>query len=415
MATKKSSSKNRKMRIAALALILFLAFYFMCFFVYQFISYKNAEIKTEVALKETVYSKIETKCFVLRDESFIKSSASGTTVSFAKNGQRIAAGDTVTMVFDSQDDAAAYLKMNEIKKDIEAFEKVSGQSDIDLSNIDSLNKKIDKELYDYLDNVDSGKFKEAISDAELYLGTVTGKQIAVGEKLDVSKKLESLKKEYEEYNSKDYSYTKVTAENSGYYINGVDGYEKSLDYSSLNEITAKDIEKAIASEPAKVSSDVIGRSVGAFKWYVLCVVDVQETVNLSFDKEYYLNFPYNGIERLPVTLYSMGERTGDKVSLVFCCDRMNDDLADLRIEDVEIITEEYTGLKIPNSAIRNEDGVKGVYVIRGHLLGFRKIHVIYSDDDFSLVEKPEDAESGYIRLYDLVVAEGVDLYDDKLV
>ena len=109
MATKKSSSKNRKMRIAALALIMFLAFYFMCFFVYQFISYKNAEIKTEVALKETVYSKIETKCFVLRDESFIKSSASGTTVSFAKNGQRIAAGDTVTMVFDSQDDAAAYL------------------------------------------------------------------------------------------------------------------------------------------------------------------------------------------------------------------------------------------------------------------------------------------------------------------
>ncbi len=415
MATKKISSRNKKMRIAALVLALFLAFYFMCFFVYQFISYKNAEIRTEVALKETVYNKIETKCFVLRDESFIKSSASGTTVSFAKNGQRIAAGDTVTMVFDSQDDAAAYLKMNEIKKDIDAFEKISGQSDIDLSNIDSLNKKIDKELYDYLDDVDSGKFKDAISDAELYLGTVTGKQIAVGEKLDVSKKLESLKKEYEEYNSKNYNYTKVTAENSGYYINGVDGYEKTLDYSSLNEITAKDIEKAIASEPDKVSSDVIGRSVGAFKWYVLCVVDVQETVNLSFDKEYYLNFPYNGIERLPVTLYSMGERTGDKVSLVFCCDRMNDDLADLRIEDVEIITEEYTGLKIPNSAIRNEDGVKGVYVIRGHLLGFRKIHVIYSDDDFSLVEKPEDAESGYIRLYDLVVAEGVDLYDDKLV
>ena len=34
--------------------------------------------------------------------------------------------NTVTMVFDSQDDAAAYLKMNEIKKDIEAFEKKHG-------------------------------------------------------------------------------------------------------------------------------------------------------------------------------------------------------------------------------------------------------------------------------------------------
>ncbi len=412
---KQKASNIKFMKIAAMVLSVVLVLYFICFFVVQFINYKNAEIKTEVAVKETIYEKIETKCFVLRDESFIKSSADGTTVSFAENGQRIAAGDTVSIVFNSPDEASNYLKMNEIEKDIKKLETIAGQADIDVSNIDSLTKKINNELYNYLNRLDSGDFKSAIISAEDYSNSVTSKQIAIGQKLDVSDKLELLKNQLSEYNSKSFNYTKVSAQSSGYFINGVDGYEKTLDFNKLDEIDVKEIENALSSTPGSVSEDVIGRSVGSFKWYILCVVDSQQTVGLSFDKEYYLNFPYNGIERLPVSLYKVGDRENDKVALIFCCDQMNEDLADLRIEDVEIITEEYTGLKVPTSAIREVDGVKGVYIIRGHLVGFRTISVIYPDGDYTLVKKPEDAESGYIRLYDIVISEGVDLADDKLV
>ena len=93
---------------------------------------------------------------------------------------------------------------------------------------------------------------------------------------------------------------------------------------------------------------------------------------------------------------------------------MDESLADLRIEDIQIVTEEYTGYKIPNSAIRTVDGEKGVYVVRGNLLGFRKIHILYSTDSYSIVDNP-DGESGYIKLYDKVVTKGVELYDNKLV
>ena len=70
--------------------------------------------------------------------------------------------------------------------------------------------------------------------------------------------------------------------------------------------------------------------------------------------------------------------------------------------------------KISNSAIRTVDGEKGVYIVRGNLMGFRKIHVLYSTDTFSIVDNPKDS-SEYIKLYDNVVTEGVDLYDNKLV
>lgn len=417
MAKKEISEKKIKIRrIIAAVLAVVLVVYVFCVTVVHFISYKNSEIQTEVAVKETVYKKIETKCFVLRDEAYIKSNASGTTVSFAVNGQRIAAGDTVSIVFDSQEDAATYLKMNEIEKDIESYEEIAGQADIDISNIDSLTKKIDNELYDFLDGVDSGSYGKALEKAANYSGSVTSKQIATGQKVDVSDKLDDLRSQLSDFKSVSSNYKKISAKNSGYFVNGVDGYEKTLDFKKLDKITVSNIENAIESEPEESPSGVIGRCVGSFKWYVLCVVDKQETVSLSYDKEYYLNFPYEGIERLPVKLERIIDRDAERVGLVFCCDRMNEDLSDLRIEDVEIITDEFTGLRIPNTAIRTDDkGQKGVYIVRGHLMGFRTIDIVYPGEEYSLVEKPKDAEHSYIKLYDIVVKEGVDLYDDKLV
>ena len=128
----------------------------------------------------------------------------------------------------------------------------------------------------------------------------------------------------------------------------------------------------------------------------------------------YVNFPYSGIEKLPVTLKSIGDRDGAETELVLMCDLMNDKLTDLRIEDIEIIISEYSGYKIKNSAIRTVDGEKGVYVVSGNLLSFKNVHILYAADEYSIVDNPE-GESGYIKLYDKVVTKGVELYDNKLV
>ena len=93
---------------------------------------------------------------------------------------------------------------------------------------------------------------------------------------------------------------------------------------------------------------------------------------------------------------------------------MNEALADVRVEDIQIVTEEYEGYKINNSAIRTVDGVKGVYIVRGNLLGFRKIHIVYSTDKYSIVDNPE-GHTDYIKQYDQVVTKGVELYDNKLM
>ncbi len=401
-------------RVISIVLIFSVIAFFSSYIIYQIVAASNAKIDTEFALKETVYETIDTQCFVVRDEKFINNEATGTTVSFVSDGERVAAGDTVSVVFDSVEDASSFLQVQELKKEIEHFEHVAGQANVQTLNIDSLTRKINGELSDYLKSVDSGDFKKAVSKSQLFRDSVIGKQIATGTQLDFNDKLEVLKKELDSLQSEKYSYTEVKAEEAGYFISGADGYENTLKYADIDNLTNDDIEKALKSKPSDVSSSVVGRTVSSFNWYIVCLVDTDKTVDLSKDKAIYVNFPSAGIEKLAVSIYKIGNRDNDKTLLILSCDEMNENLSEFRIEDVQIITEEYSGFKISNSSIRTVNGEKGVYIVRGNLMGFRKIHVLYSTDTFSIVDNPKDS-SDYIKLYDNVVTEGVDLYDNKLV
>ena len=291
---------------------------------------------------------------------------------------------------------------------------MSGQANFQTLNINSLTKKINSELYDYLDSVEARDFKTAIPSVELFRDSMVGKQIATGKSLDFSENLVKLNDELALLDSTKLDFTEIKSKDAGYFISGSDGFENVLKFSDIDSLTTKDVKKALKSKPDKISSDVVGRTVSSFKWYIACVIDTDKTVDITFDKKLYVNFPESGIERLPVSLYRIGDKGAKETVVVFCCDEMNKSLSDFRIEDIEIITDEYSGYKISNTSIRTIDGQQGVYIVRGNLMGFRKIRVIYSTKDYSIVDNPDNA-SDYIKLYDKVVTEGVDLYDNKLI
>lgn len=403
--------KNNSTKLVAIILVLSLL---ASYIIYQAVIASKSEMETQFALYETVYKTIDTTAFVVRDEMFIKNNTNGTRVSFAGNGARVARGDTVSIVFESPDDAASYLKISELEESIAHYTELSGQANFQTMNINSLSSKIDDELVDFLEARDRRDYKDAIDSARVFRDSVTGKQIAIGSSLDFSKQLATLQNELDTLKQAEYKYTEIKSESAGYYIHGSDGYENVLKHSDIDNITVKDVENALNSKPGDIASDVVGRVVSSFKWYLVCAVDTAETVNLSYNRDIYINIPYQGVERLPVTLYKIGERTGDKTMLILSCDLMNDAISDIRIENIEIITEEYRGYKIQNSSIRTVEGEKGVYVVRGNLLGFRKIRVLYSTDSYSIVDNP-NGDSDYIKLYDKVVTKGVELYDNKLL
>ena len=100
------------------------------------------------------------------------------------------------------------------------------------------------------------------------------------------------------------------------------------------------------------------------------------------------------------------------------------DLVQHRTEDIELVRGTYRGLKVPREAIRfvtaeettgeGDDAVtrevtyKGVYVLKGEQVQFKKIDVIYEGSDYVLSSLEHIGDDSYLVLYDDIMIEGVD-------
>ena len=91
------------------------------------------------------------------------------------------------------------------------------------------------------------------------------------------------------------------------------------------------------------------------------------------------------------------------------CDSLDEALVDRRVQSMQLIFDEYQGLKVPRSAIRFQGDQKGVYVILGQDITFKKIDVIYEGSDFVLSRNTSDEDC--LLLYDQILLEVVSEQD----
>ena len=98
---------------------------------------------------------------------------------------------------------------------------------------------------------------------------------------------------------------------------------------------------------------------------------------------------------------------GDGQSIVILsCDSLDAALVSERVQRIELVFDDYTGLKVPREAIRfNDKKEKGVYVILGQDVQFKKIDIIYEGDDYVLSKNTSNED--YLLLYDQILLEAV--------
>ena len=100
--------------------------------------------------------------------------------------------------------------------------------------------------------------------------------------------------------------------------------------------------------------------------------------------------------------------------LILRSSEMDSEIASMRLEDIEIRFNEYTGFKVPSSAIHiNDKGEKMVYTLVANQVESREGNIIYSTKDYVVFEYTPDDEKS-IRLYDQIITQGKDLHDGKV-
>lgn len=388
--------------------------FIIIYFINQVVQMNSVPYKTELALNRDMQSIIKTEAFIIRDEVYITTDNSGgTVVSIAEDGKRVSRGDDVAVVFPNSKSAASYVRMNELQKEIEYYSQLKNRVGIGTNAPSSYSKLIDDACINFITTsreTIGSEFDDALTDLR---DAITARQLAVGTELSVDAKLAELQAELISVNNGAVEYKTISAPNSGYYIGSVDGYEKNVDYSKVTSLSCQDIESLLISEKQKTPENVMGKLVDEFDWYFVCTVPYNESGKIQVGKSVKVNIPNTAVGTINCTIMHKGEKEDDSVAVVIKCNLMNRNLANLRIHDIEIIVDDYVGIKINNDAIREVDGEKGVYVQRGNIIQFRKINIIYSAEDYSVVESV--ADSAYLQQYDSVITQGVDLYDGKVV
>lgn len=373
---------------------------------------------------------VNLKAFIIRDEEYIDGESSGTVVPLVSDGKRVASGDAVARVCKSEKDAADYAALEAAREERERYVSLSNQTELNALDMQKLNTDIENCYADILRTASGNNFSTLSENVVELEKNLAEKQLLGETQIDFSGRIAAADKKIAELEALNINPNEVTAPLSGYYISNIDGYEKTFDYSKVNEITVDQVEKLLKAKPAEVNGKM-GKIVGSYKWYLAATVDSKYEKILSTGKNLKVNLPYYGLKNVSVRVENLSPAKGDKSAIILSCNLMNETYANMRTVDAELVLDEYSGYKVPAAAVRSastEDGkkVNVVYILRGEIMTARAIDIIYTpkDEDYVIVSMntqnvtdPKSKKVLYsaIKRYDEVIVKGRNLENGKSV
>lgn len=379
---------------------------------YECYSVTHIELKTQTANITTVYNKIDTKALFIRREQAVEDSASGVTVPCVQDGSKIATNGNIAMVFGSSEQAQAYARLLTLKEDLEHYENLKSQSVGQAGNLESINTDVENKVIDYVLACE----KDDIQDKSDELNEILVKrQLLIGQKVDLDSVISDITSQIANLNASAPS-SYITTKESGVFTSYSDGYEGTFDFEKAEQTTVEEFKNSVkVFDDKKKDSQSLGKMITSFSWYIQAVVPSEKVSGLIDGQTIEIALKNNTNSRLKAVIISGAEpdMNQKETLLILKCKDMNTELAKLRYEDIEIRLDTYEGFKIPADALHVVDGKKGVFVLISSQVRFREATVIYSDDEYIIVDYDESNEDG-IHLYDKIITKGKDLQDGKV-
>ena len=386
----------------------------LVYLVYQVYMISHDSVKTETVQSVTVNDSVKTDVFVVRSEYYVTDKGdSSTTIPLVSDGNRVSKGGGVVAVFSDPKDASNYARTTRLSEELKRYNRLNSQNGSYAVNVQTMNSAISDDVIDLAEDVDSGDMEQVQDDIYNVRDTIITKQIATGESIDLNSKLTMLNQEYSALMQKSSRHSTINARSSGYYIDGYDGYEKTVNYSKVKDLTVKQVKKILKAKPVYPTGKTIGKVCSDFDWYMICVIPSNRAGVLAEGDEVTVNMPTSSVSSVPAKVAAMNT-SGNKTAVILSSNWMNSSIAALRKESAELVMHSYTGLKVNVDAVDvNDKGEKGVYIKSGNMARFRKLDIIYSTDKYVISREHETGN--YVSLYDNVFIGGNGLYDGKII
>ena len=372
-------------------------------------------LKTEPAELYTFEDYLQSTGIYVREEKTVTYSGSGVISYVYSDGEKLARNSVIAKIYNSQNDLSVQRRIDELNEQISVLQDAEKLVGSDNSQLEAFSNQIYENHTKMVQYILDGDYSSAADMKSDYLNLQSKRQIVNGATTDYSAKIYELQNEIAVLSAQISSRpTDLTLQETGYFVSTTDGYENILTYDSIPDLTEDKINDIIKNPDIESSSSVIGKIISDYKWKMVCIVPSDyilgiyegATLNVRIGND-------NSVTK--ATVEDMKDLPSGNRILILGFDVFNQALVRSRTAQIKIMFDEYSGIRIPSSAIHfdDEDNM-GVFIKLGVTVYFVYIDMIRTEGDYVLVKDTTDKD-GYLSLYDSIIVEGTDLYDGKIV
>ncbi len=384
-----------------------LAMLILITFVHQISLHFNEDYKTEAALLYSSAEKVDFKGVYVRDETVINSTVSGVLSYPWPDGSKIAKDAEIAYIYKDENSIYINQQIEKLESEIKLLENMQNPGTTDVAQPEFISSLIE-EKYQIITSLIAKNDLAALVTERKQLQTLMGiYQIVIKEEYDYNSRINELEKELKKFTAKQkMPIDVVTSDNSGYFISYIDGYENVLSPDKISNINAELIQKIVSDDTdyRKKNKYSVGKVVNGYKWSMIGLVNTKEyavketeIVRLKFTSTPDI------VEAVITNIFKTDDP--DISIVVLSCDKLTYNFVQRRVERVELVLNEYEGIKVPRDAIRfNQNNEKGVYILQGEKVAFKKINIIFECDEYLLSDVSSD--SAFLSVYDDIIIQG---------
>ncbi len=384
MAVKRRRRANTKFYIFIGAVAVVAAV--ILFFIFNM---QTAEVETGTIPFET-----EVAAIVVRDEQVVSAQNYGKANYLVSEGERVEAGSPVMQVYKWGYNEKVMNDLIDYQTKIEQYQENGFQSE----ELTGLQKAIAEKAAEIRGIVNGTQDGDAVVAERELEALLAQKQQYLKENVSADQQLQEFYAQEQEIQGRvDNWVQELTADSAGIVSYYFDGAEDALNAANIENIKSEDILDILNGNGAPKGQEIqdadaekpVYRLVNSFRWY-LVVCSEEEIPELVNEQEFSIAFDDYPARQYQGTVTGTVKEEEDYLYVIEISDDIGE-LLNVRRADAKVFTQ-FAGLKVPEKALKEQDGVTGVNVVIENTKTFVPVTVNIIKDGNAIIT-PTEANS----------------------
>ncbi len=391
-----------------------LSLFGIVFFSYQIFTFSDSSYTTQFVQIHTYNNTVELNGVVIKDEVLIENQHTGILKYNHSNAQKIKAGQVVANIYSTELDLINSNLIEQLQSELNILTQLQDTTIKGSMNIQSVIANSSKLQIEILGDVQDNDFTDVYSNYYDFYSLLLEQQIAIDNTIDFSAQIADIQAQIATLTTQISTQpVAITAPSAGYFTGNVDGYESIINNDAISNLTVESLQNLINNTSPVDTSGYIGKLQTSTNWKFVSIINTEDVAEFDSGSSIDIIFDENISHDVKTTVEQIISDYEEEYSiLILSSNVLNEEIIDIRRATPTVILDSGDGLRVDKNALRMNGDQPGVYVNQGQVVSFKKIDIVYETENYfysAVVENDND----YLQLYDEVIIEGSDLYDNK--